>query len=232
MPTNKNIPKKYRDALEYIISIHGGQKIELDYETDFQLLIAVLLSAQTTDKQVNRVTPPFFAKVREAKDLENMELEEVEEYLKYINFFRNKSRFVKETGKIVAEKYDGKIPNSLELLTALPWVGIKTAKVVTAVLYDAPYVAVDTHVHRVLNRLGLVATTSPLETDKILEKILPTDLKKRSHHPLVLFGRYFCTAKKPKCEECKISEHCDFWKNFFKEKVAKAKKSIKNKNPA
>lgn len=116
----KKLSDDHKKALEYIISIHGGQKIELDYETDFQLLIAVLLSAQTTDKQVNRVTPPFFAKVREAKDLENMEIDEIEEYLKYINFFRNKSRFVKETGHIVATEYNGEIPNSLDKLTRLP----------------------------------------------------------------------------------------------------------------
>lgn len=114
------ISKKYRDSLEYIISIHGGQKIELNYETPFHLLIAVMLSAQTTDKQVNRITPPFFAKIREAKDLEDMDLEEVEEYLKYINYFRNKSRFVKETGKILQEKFQGKIPKTLEELTSLP----------------------------------------------------------------------------------------------------------------
>lgn len=116
----KKLSLEHKKALEYIISIHGGQKIELDYETDFQLLVAVMLSAQTTDKQVNRVTPPFFAKIREAKDLENMEIDEIEEYLKYINFFRNKSRFVKETGRIVADEYSGEIPNSLDKLTRLP----------------------------------------------------------------------------------------------------------------
>lgn len=114
------ISKQHKEALDYIVSIHGGQKIELDYETPFQLLVAVMLSAQTTDKQVNRVTPPFFAKIRESKDLEKMPLEEVEEYLKYINFFRNKSKFVKETGKILTEKYGGNIPKTLAELTELP----------------------------------------------------------------------------------------------------------------
>lgn len=120
MPIVKKLSSSHKKALEYIVSIHGGQKIELDYETPFQLLVAVMLSAQTTDKQVNRITPPFFAKIREAKDLENMTLEDVEEYLKYVNFFRNKSRFVKETGKIIAEKYNGKIPDNLASLTELP----------------------------------------------------------------------------------------------------------------
>lgn len=123
-----------------MIRLYGGKKIELDYETPFQLLCAVILSAQTTDKQVNRITPPFFAKVREAKDVMNISLEEIEEMLKYVNFFRNKSRFIKETGKILATEYGGIIPNDLTLLQTLPGIGIKTAKVVLSVLYDMPYV--------------------------------------------------------------------------------------------
>lgn len=115
-------------------------KIELNYETDFQLLCAVILSAQTTDKQVNKITPPFFAKVRRAKDVVDMPLEIIENDLKYVNFFRNKSRFIKETGTILAEKYDGIIPNDLDLMQTFPGIGIKTAKVVLSVLYDMPYV--------------------------------------------------------------------------------------------
>ena len=120
--------------------LYGGMKIELNYETDFQLLCAVILSAQTTDKQVNKITPPFFAKVRRAKDVVDMPLEIIENDLKYVNFFRNKSRFIKETGTILAEKYDGIIPNDLDLMQTFPGIGIKTAKVVLSVLYDMPYV--------------------------------------------------------------------------------------------
>ena len=173
----------------------------------------MILSAQTTDKQVNRVTPPLFARIKNPSDMHNISLEEIENYLQYINFFRNKSRYIWETGKILAEKYNEQIPNDLKTLQTLPGVGVKTAKVVMNVLYDASLVAVDTHIHRVSNRLGLVTTKTPLETDKELEKILPENIKKKIHHPMVLFGRYHCTAKKPKCENCKIRLECNYWKS-------------------
>ena len=198
--------KKYEHALDYIESEYGGRKIELDYETPFQLLCAVILSAQPTDKQVNRVTPPLFARIKNPSDMYNISLEEIENYLQYINFFRNKSRYIWETGKILAEKYNEQIPNDLKTLQTLPGVGIKTAKVVMNVLYDASLVAVS-------NRLGLVTTKTPLETDRELEKILPEKIKKKIHHPMVLFGRYHCTAKKPKCENCKIRLECNYWKS-------------------
>lgn len=201
--------KKYEHALDYIESEYGGRKIELDYETPFQLLCAVILSAQTTDKQVNRVTPPLFARIKNPSDMYNISLEEIENYLQYINFFRNKSRYIWETGKILAEKYNEQIPNDLKTLQTLPGVGVKTAKVVMNV-DDASLVAVDTHIHRVSNRLGLVTTKTPLETDRELEKILPEKIKKKIHHPMVLFGRYHCTAKKPKCENCKIRLECNY----------------------
>lgn len=118
--TNKRKPLDTRAILEKIAQLYGGKKIELNYETPFQLLCAVILSAQTTDKQVNRISPPFFAKVRESKDLQNISLEEVETFLSSVNFFRNKSRFIKETGKILTEQYGGIIPNNLEILQTFP----------------------------------------------------------------------------------------------------------------
>ncbi len=188
-------------ALEAMIELYGDTKIELDYESDFQLLIAVILSAQTTDKQVNKVTPALFAKVREPEDMKKISLEEIENHIQYINFFRNKSRFVKETGILLADKYGGKIPNNLQEMQKLPGVGIKTAKVVLSVLYDMPYIGVDTHIHRVANRMKIVKTKTPEQTDKILDALLPIDLKKRIHHPMVLFGRYHCQAKNPACKD-------------------------------
>ncbi len=213
-PTNKTIIPDWSTVLDPIIQEYGGKKIELDYETPFQLLVAVILSAQTTDKQVNRITPPFFGLVREAKDVIEMPLEDIMEHLKYVNFFRNKSRFIKETGTILANQYSGIIPDDLELLQTFPGIGIKTAKVVLAVLYDRPYVGVDTHIHRVMNRLGIVETKNPESTDKEIEKIFDVETKKKLHHPLVLFGRYHCIARKPKCESCKISGACKFYKNI------------------
>lgn len=204
--------QNYQKAFDIIDFEYGWRKIELDYKTPFQLLCAVILSAQTTDKQVNKVTPPLFEKVREPEDMKKISLEEIENFLQYINFFRNKSRFIRETGIILADNYNSQIPNDLKILTTLPGVGIKTAKVVLNVLYDESFVAVDTHIHRVANRIWLVSTNSPLETDKELDKILPTEIKKKIHHPLVLFGRYHCMARKPKCKNCKILQFCKYWK--------------------
>jgi endonuclease-3 len=209
--------KNWWRILEPIIEEYSGNKIELDYDTPFQLLCAVILSAQTTDKQVNRITPPFFARVREARDVMDIPLEDIESHLRYVNFFRNKSRFIKETGTILAKQYQWKIPNDLKLIQTFPGIGIKTAKVVLAVLYDMPYVGVDTHIHRVMNRLGIVDTHTPEQTDREIDHIFDIPTKQLLHHPLVLFGRYYCIAKKPKCESCKLQKDCKY------SKAAKAK---------
>ncbi len=206
---------KWSQIIHTLYALYWGKKIELDYETDFQLLCAVILSAQTTDKQVNKVTPPFFAKVREAKDTLNISQEEMENDLKYVNFFRNKSRFIKNTGTILAEKYNGILPNDLKLIQTFPGIGIKTAKVVLSVLYDMPYVWVDTHIHRVMNRIGIVKTKTPNETDTAIEKIFSLEDKRILHHPFVLFGRYHCTARKPKCEICPLQKKCAYYKTHF-----------------
>lgn len=192
-------------------------RTELNYETSFQFMIAVILSAQTTDKQVNKTTPLLFARVREPRDIENLTLAELEKMVSSVNFYRNKARFIRESGIKIAREFGGIIPNDLKTIQTLPGVGIKTAKVILTVLYDAPYVAVDTHVHRVMNRIGIVRTKTPEETDKHLEKILTTAQKLTAHHPLVLFGRYHCTARKPKCENCPIQDMCDFWKKYIKQ---------------
>lgn len=202
--------------LEPIIEEYGWKKIELDYSTPFQLLIAVILSAQTTDKQVNRITPPFFSLISEPKDIIDISLDEIMEHLKYVNFFRNKSRFIKETGTLLATKYQGVIPDDLKLLQTFPGIGIKTAKVVLSVLYDRPYIGVDTHIHRVMNRLGIVATKNPESTDREIDNIFDIETKRKLHHPLVLFGRYHCTARKPKCETCKLQKYCKYYKETFK----------------
>lgn len=196
--------------LTQIARMYPDIRTELHYETPFQFLIAVILSAQTTDKQVNKVTLPLFAHVRNPEDMEKISLEELEKMVFSVNFYRNKAKFIRQSGEKLAREFDGVIPNDLQKIQTLPGVGIKTAKVVLAVLYDAPYVGVDTHVHRVMNRIGIVRTKTPEETDKILEKKFTYEQKMIIHHPLVLFGRYHCTARKPKCESCPIREICDY----------------------
>ncbi len=218
VPMNKKVtkksPKEWDIIIGEIIQLYSGKKIELDYETPFQLLCAVILSAQTTDKQVNKITPPFFTKIREAKDILDMPIEEIMEHLKYVNFFRNKSRFIKETGTLLAKNYAGIIPNDLKLMQTFPGIGIKTAKVVLSVLYDMPFVWVDTHIHRVMNRIGIVKTKTPEQTDVMIDKIFDDTTKKVLHHPFVLFGRYHCTARKPKCPTCPVAKYCNYAKSL------------------
>lgn len=210
------MPKKnWSEVLHIVHKIYGGKKIELDYETPFQLLCAIILSAQTTDKQVNRITPPFFEKVRDPKDVIDLELSEIENDLRYVNFYRNKSRYIQKTGTILAEKYNSVIPNDLTLIQTFPGIGIKTAKVLLCVLYDMPYVGVDTHIHRVMNRIGIVKTKTPEQTDKMIEDIFSQSEKKILHHPFVLFGRYHCTARNPKCQECPLNKKCAYYKAHY-----------------
>ncbi|NDK19462.1 endonuclease III [Candidatus Gracilibacteria bacterium] len=196
--------------LTEIARMYPDIRTELQYETPFQFLIAVILSAQTTDKQVNKITPAIFARVREPEDMAKISPKELEKMVSSVNFYRNKAKFIWQSGEKLVREFGGIIPNDLGKIQTLPGVGVKTAKVVLGVLYDAPYVGVDTHVHRVMNRIGIVRTKSPEETDKILEKKFTYEQKMIIHHPLVLFGRYQCTARNPKCSTCPIREMCDY----------------------
>ncbi|MDD2487234.1 MAG: endonuclease III [Candidatus Gracilibacteria bacterium] len=202
--------KEISEIFDRIYSLYPDTKTELDYETSFQFLVAVIMSAQATDKQVNRINDSFFRKIREPKDIMNMSLEDIENELKSLNYYKHKSLYIKQVSQKLHDEFNSVIPDNLDALIRLPGIGIKTAKVVLGVLYDAPYVGVDTHVHRVTNRLGIVKTKTPEETDRILEKILTIEQKRKMHHALVLFGRYNCTARKPKCKGCKAINLCSF----------------------
>lgn len=205
--------KEINDIFEKIYILFPDTKTELNYSTDFQLLIAVILSAQTTDKQVNKATVDFFKKVKNPKDLVILKQEEVEKYFKSLNFYKNKTRSIIWTAKKLVEDFDSVIPNNIQEIQKLPWVWIKTAKVVLGVLFDAPFIWVDTHIHRICNRIGVCRTKIPEQTDEFLEKNISMKLKKKIHHSLVLFGRYNCVAKKPKCETCILQTQCNFYKN-------------------
>lgn len=207
--------KDIAHIIDTLVRLYGGKKIELIYETPFQLLCAVILSAQTTDKQVNRITPAFFLKVHSPQDVISMSIEEIESYLKYVNFFHNKSRYIQEAWLMLTEQYGGIIPDTLQEIQKLPWVGIKTAKVVLSVLYNLPYVGVDTHIHRVMNRLGIVETTTPEKTDALIESLLTIDQRMKIHHPCVLFGRYQCTARSPSCKTCQLKKWCKYYSHHF-----------------
>ena len=190
-------------------------KTELYYNNEFQLLIAILMSAQATDKQVNIINRNFFNFLKEPKDWIALGVEEITEFINSVSFFNNKAKNIYKTCNILVEKYDSKIPKTIDKLIELPWVGIKTAKVFLAVVEDAPYIWVDTHVHRVLNRLWLVNTKTPNETDKKITKTFSKQNHWMLHNTLVLFWRYHCTARKPKCEECNFQKNCKYYKKEF-----------------
>ena len=207
-----NIKEKINIIKETLYKMYPDSKTELNYKNSYQLLIAVLMSAQTTDKQVNKANEQFFKVVKKPEDAINLWIDKIKEYIKTIWFFNVKAKHIYETSKILKEKYNSGIPQNLEELTKLPWVWIKTAKVVSAILYDAPYLPVDTHVHRVLNRLWIVNTKTPLETDKKAEKNLDKDTTIKLHHSLIFFWRYHCTARKPKCNTCPLKNICKYYK--------------------
>ncbi len=193
-----------------VFEMFPDAKTELEHNNDFQLLIAILMSAQATDKQVNIINRNFFQHLIQPQDWLNLGVEEITDFINSVSFFNNKAKNIYKTCQILVEKYDSHIPETLEELTQLPWVWVKTAKVFLSVTKNAPYLWVDTHVHRVLNRIGIVKTKSPLETDKKASQIFSSEDLSPLHNTLVLFWRYHCTARKPKCYSCPIQPWCSY----------------------
>lgn len=206
---------KKREKIEFLVKnldkMFPDSKTELNYENPYQLLIAVIMSAQTTDKQVNKANKKFFKIVKSPDDAIRLWEDVIKKYISSIGFFNTKAKNIYKSSLILKNKRNNQIPRTLKDLQELPWVGIKTAKVVWAVLYDMPVLAVDTHVHRVLNRIWIVKTKSPLETDKIAEKVLKNNTNRSLHNSLILFWRYHCKARSPECEKCPMSSICDFY---------------------
>ena len=201
--------------------LYPDDRTDLVRSTPWQLLVAVVMSAQTTDKQVNKMTEKFFDSIKTPYDTLQLTEEQRYEYIKWVNYAPTKARNLYKTARILTERMDSHpergdgeyIPNSLSELIKLHGVGEKTAKVILHVLYRTDDIAVDTHVHRVCNRIGLVNTKEPLQTSKLLDKVIPKTYKSIAHHSLVFFWRYQCTARKPKCQECPFTKFCHYYKN-------------------
>ena len=183
---------------------------ELEYTTVFELLTAVLLSAQATDVGVNKATRKLFPVANTPQAILDLGLEGLESYIKTIGLYRSKARHLMETCRMLVELHDSKVPDNREALEALPGVGRKTANVVLNVAFGQPTMAVDTHIFRVSNRTGLAPGKNPLEVEKQLLKRVPDDYAVDSHHWLILLGRYVCQARKPRCWECSVAQYCDF----------------------
>ncbi len=200
-----------REKIFSIFKMENSEpKIELNYTTPFQLLIAVLLSAQTKDQTVNIVTSKLFPAYGSPESLVNLDRIDLENSIKIIGLYRKKAENILRSSKIILDEYNGKVPNSRRDLERLPGIGRKSANVILNVLFNQSTVAVDTHVFRVSNRIGIAVGKNVLELEENLLKKIPEKYKKKAHHWLVLHGRYTCTARRPKCYSCKIFALCEF----------------------
>ena len=198
---------------DYLDELFVNPICELNYNKDYELLIAIMLSAQTTDKRVNKVTAVLFDKYSTLEELSVASISDIEDIIREIGTFRRKSIYVKEIAfKLVNDGYDY-VPNDRKYIESLPGVGRKTANVFLSNIYEMPTIAVDTHVSRVSKRLGLVSQNDDVsKIEKKLEKKIPRDRWSRTHHQMVLFGRYYCKAVKPECDICKIRDLCKYKK--------------------
>lgn len=206
--------ERYQQVLDYFFSSHPTAETELSYENPFQLLVAVMLSAQCTDKRVNMVTPNLFNRFPDAKTMSKSDEAEILSLIKSISYPNSKAKHLLATSKIIDLQYNGVIPMEVDALIKLPGVGRKTANVITSVLDQQPNMAVDTHVFRVSARLGLTTNAkTPLAAEKQLIKYIPQELVHVAHHWLILHGRYVCVARSPKCDACELQKCCKYYSN-------------------
>lgn len=206
--------ERFEKVIEYFKQARPIAETELDYNTPFELLVAVILSAQCTDKRVNMLTPALLERFPTAYEMAQASVEEVFEYIKSCSYPNNKAKHLVGMSKMLVEEFNENVPDDIKELQKLPGVGRKTANVIASVVFDKPALAVDTHVFRVSKRIGLTTNAkTPLETEKQLVKYIPEDLIPIAHHWLILHGRYVCIARKPKCEECGIKSYCKYYSN-------------------
>ena len=195
--------------LDYIDSLFPDAKCELFYNHDYELAIAVMLSAQTTDKSVNSVTKNLFLQCKTLEELDALSLQEVENYIQSLGLYKNKAKNIKGITHKLIEEFDGKLPSDKDLLQTLPGIGNKSAGVIRCEVFKIPDLPVDTHIIRITNRLGLAKPDDkPIDIELTLKKLIPENRWIKTHHQLIHFGRYFCTAKKPQCEHCSLKSIC------------------------
>ncbi len=207
------IKERYNFAISYFQEAIPNAETELVYDNPYQLLVSVILSAQCTDVRVNLTTPAIFKKYPTPKEMADTTFEELFPLIKSISYPNNKTKHLIGMANMLEEKFDGNVPMTVDELILLPGVGRKTANVITSVIDSQPNMAVDTHVFRVSARLGLTnKATTPLAAEKQLIKHIPIEMVHKAHHWLILFGRYRCTARNPKCEGCGLQEICKYYK--------------------
>ncbi len=223
-----NLKLRVEKILEYFSKHNPEAKTELQYANSYELLVAVILSAQCTDKRVNLVTPALFQKYPDVFRLSRASSEEIFPLIRSISYPNNKAKHLEGMAKRLVQEFQGILPSDVELLKTLPGVGQKTANVIASVVFNLPAMAVDTHVFRLSSRIGLTRNAkNPSQTEKQLMMIIPKGLVAISHHWIILHGRYVCTARNPKCDVCGISAYCKYFE--AKQKVNPSKKTKSKK---
>jgi endonuclease-3 len=203
-------PKRRAELFARLAAANPEPATELRYATPYQLLVAVILSAQATDKSVNRATGPLFRDAPTPATILALGEEKLAGYIQTIGLYKTKAKHVMQTCRLLLERHDGQVPQTREALEALPGVGRKTANVILNTAFGQPTIAVDTHIFRVSNRIGLAPGKDVLEVEKKLLKFVPDEFKHDAHHWLILHGRYVCQARKPKCGACIIRDLCEY----------------------
>jgi len=207
--------ERFKKTIEYFLEHQPVAETELAYSNPFELLVAVILSAQCTDKRVNQLTPALFERWPDAASMAEAEPEEIFEYIKSCSYPNNKAKHLAGMARMLYNDFKNTIPSEIKELQKLPGVGRKTANVIASVIYEKPAMAVDTHVFRVSERIGLtVNAKTPLETEKQLIRHIPEELIATAHHWLILHGRYVCTARKPQCEKCGLKAFCKYYEKL------------------
>ena len=214
------IKQRYQGIIEWFQANMPGAQTELHYNSPYQLLVAVILSAQCTDKRINMVTPALFEAFPTPEHLAKSSVEEIYSYIKSVSYPNNKAKNLFGMANMLVDKFDGVVPDTMEQLVKLPGVGRKTANVILSVVFDQAAMAVDTHVFRVSERIGLTSgSKSPLQTEQTLMKHLPNEVVARAHHWLILHGRYTCTARRPNCLECGVKQYCRHYQKTSKAEI-------------
>ena len=205
------LAEKAKKVLDILEKEYPDAKVALNFETPLELLIATILSAQCTDERVNKTTPAIFKRFKKAKDYSEVDIQELEGYISSINFFRNKAKNIQACCKKIVDEFRGEIPDTLEELITLPGVGRKTANIVLGSAFGKDAIAVDTHVKRVSNRIGLAASQDPDKIEEELCKTIPQKRWTKATNLLILHGRRICTAKNPQHDVCKVRDYCDYY---------------------
>lgn len=214
------IKQRYQGIIEWFQANMPGAQTELHYNSPYQLLVAVILSAQCTDKRINMVTPELFKAFPTPEHLAKSSVEEIYSYIKSVSYPNNKAKNLFGMANMLVDQFDGVVPDTMEQLIKLPGVGRKTANVILSVVFDQAAMAVDTHVFRVSERIGLTTgSKSPLQTEQTLMKHLPNEVVARAHHWLILHGRYTCTARRPNCFECGVKQYCRHYQKASKAEI-------------